>query len=511
MIDGAPSDYTLMLVDGNRVKGSYILTEIPINNIERIEIVKGANSLLYGSDAMSGVINIITKRAPDKLTFNLKGTYSTNEDSSNTEEASIGFKLGKLRQLYTYGRKDVEGGQYKSDSFADKFGIDLNDSAELKLNFKANQYDKESTNMDRYDYLAELDWDVDKSSKLKIKFFYRDYASVSHVGGATEGTEEDSTYDEEEITYTRFFGKSHLLTGGYQRMGDGFDYAGPDETWSRSYDTNSLFLQDEITLTKTFIFVPALRMDFHSQWDDELNPKLSILWKVSKTTSLRASWGTAFKAPTMQEMFRTTFHGHGSWGFWIMGNPDLQPENSETYRISAETRLGKDFRGSLSLFRSNYEDMIKGGYTGYVFPDGFREYSYSNVAKAMTRGVETNMKYYFTNKLLASLGYTYLDTEDKETGEDLSDTARHRITPGISYVNDNIGLTAEIRGEYEKYSEPDDETNDDDNFMLHAGLSKTIMKKIKLWINADNLLDKEQDSGISCEGRRFTFGIQYTY
>ncbi len=512
LVDGAPSDYTLMLVDGNRTKGSYILSEIPISSIERIEVVKGANSLLYGSDAMTGVINIITKGAPEKFTASAKITYSSgDEEDSNTQEASLGFKLGKLRQLYTYGRKEVEDGQYESDSFAGKFGIDLNESAELKFDVKVNQYEKENNDMDRYGYLLQLDWDVDERSSLMVKGFFRDYESVSHVGGAVTGTEEESAYDEEELVYTRLLGTNHLVTAGYQRMGDGFDYAGPDDKWSADHDSNSFFLQDEITLTQSFVIVPAIRVDYHSEWDEEINPKLSVLWKTTDTLNLRASWGTAFKAPSLTQMYRTSFHGHGGWGFWIMGNPDLQPEQSETFRFSAEKRFGNDFLGSIALFRSDFEDMIDGGYTGVVMPDGFKEYSYSNVAEAMTQGVEVNMKYYCTDRLLLTLGYTYLDTEDEETGEPLADTAAHRLTPGIRYTDNNIGFSVEVRGEYEQYDDADEEDEDDDNFMLHASISKRIADYAKLWINGNNLLDESQSSGISCEGMTLTFGLEFTY
>ncbi|RZB33445.1 MAG: outer membrane receptor for ferrienterochelin and colicins [Desulfobacteraceae bacterium Eth-SRB2] len=510
IIDGSPSNYTLMLVDGNRVKGSYILSEMPISTIERIEIVKGANSLLYGSDALSGVINIITKRAPDRLTFDFEASYSTNEEDTNTEEVSVGFKLGKLRQLYTYGRKDVEGGEYESNSYAGKFGLDLTDKAELKFDFRVNDYDKKHTEMDRYDYLLELNWDVDERSKLKVKGFFRDYESVAHVGGAPVGTEEDSQYDEEEIQYTRLLGGSHLVTVGYQRMGDEFDYSGPHDKWSESQDTNCLYLQDEITITESLILVPAVRVDYHSEWDEELNPKLSVLWRVTDATSLRASWGMAFKAPTLTQMYRTTFHGHGTRGFWIMGNPDLEPEDSTSYRVSIEQRFGKTFLGSLALFRNDFEDMIKGGYTGKIMPDGFKEYSYSNVAEAYTQGVEVDLKLYLTDDILATLGYTYLDTENEETGEELRDAPRHRITPGLRYHNKNIGLMAEVRGEYEgkTYTR---EGSEESNFLLHAGLSKTITKYAKLWVNADNLLDEEEKSGISCEGITVTCGMRFTY
>lgn len=510
MIDGSPSNYTLMLVDGNRVKGSYILSEMPISTIERIEIVKGANSLLYGSDALSGVINIITKRASDRFTFGFEASYSTNEEDTNTEEVFVGFKLGKLRQLYTYARKDVEGGEYESDSYSGKFGLDLTDKVELKFDFRINDYEKKSTEMDREDYTVELDWDMDNHSKLKVKGFLRDYGSVAHVGGASVGTEEDSRYDEEEIQYTRLLWESHLITAGYQRMGDEFDYSGPHDKWSESQDTNCFYFQDEITITESLILVPAVRVDYHSEWDEELNPKLSVLWRVTDATSLRASWGMAFKAPSLTQMYRTTFHGHGTRGFWIMGNPDLEPEDSTSYRVSIEQQFGKTFLGSLTLFRNDFEDMIKSGYTGAVMPDGFKEYSYSNIAEAYTQGVEVDLKLYLTDDILATLGYTYFDTENEETGKELRDAPRHRITPGIRYHNKRFGLMAEVRGEYENrtYTRNGLEKS---NFLLHAGSSKTITKYAKLWVNADNLLDEEESAGISCEGMTVTCGIRFTY
>ena len=539
-IGGSPSNYTLILVDGNRVKGSYLLTEIPVSTIERIEIVKGANSLLYGSDALSGVINIITKDAPDKFTFNFEGSYATSDGvDTNTEEVSVGFNLGKLRQLYTFGRKDAEGEygdsfagklpgklkklstffmrnfegwEYESNSYAGKFGLDLTDEAELKFDFRLNDFDMDFTEMDRGDYSVVFDWDVDERSKLKVKGFFRDYESVVHMGGSPIGTEEDNKYYEEEIQYTRLLGERNLVTAGFQRMDDEFDYSGPEEKWSESQDINSLYLQDEITITESFILVPAVRVDSHSEWDEEINPKLSLLWKVTDKTSLRASCGMAFKAPTLTQMYQTTFHGLGRWGFWIMGNPDLEPENATSYRVSIGQRFGKTFFGTLALFRNEFEDMIKRGFTGAVMPDGRPEYSYRNIAEAYTQGVEVDLKMSLTDNILATLGYTYLDTEDKETDEPLSDTPKHRLTPGLRYHNKDFGLMAEVRGEYEgeTYSSMGGEP-EESNFLLHTGLSKTITKYAKLWVTGDNLLDEEESSGISCEGRTITCGAKFTY
>ncbi len=509
-IDGSESSYTLVLVDGNRTRDRFPLSEVPVSSIERIEIVKGANSLLYGSDAMSGVINIITKKAPDKFTASLQATYSKSEEDSNLQEVSAGFKLAQLRQSYTYRRDRMEHDIYDRDTFLAKWGIDLGDKADLGFDFKANQYEMQNVETDRYDYHLNLDWRIDDRGSLKAKVFFRDHNNETHVGGNPIGSFGDTKYDEEEIIYTRLFGQMNLITAGYQRMREKFDYSGPDDNWSADQYSNNLFLQDEITLTESFIVVPALRMDFHNTWDDQVNPKLSMLWKATDSLSLRASWGTAFKAPGFKRMYRTTFHGRGNRGLWIIGNPDLQPEESRTLRLSAEKRFGDTFLGSIALFRNDFEDMIKGGYTGRVLPDGFKEYSYKNVKEAMTQGVEMEMKYYMTDSMMGTLGYTFLDTEDKATGKTLPDTIEHKISPMIRYHNQSMGLVVSLRGDYERYAEADDD-GDKENFIMNASISKELTDHIKLWLNADNLFDEKKQSGLERDGLTLTFGVQFTY
>ncbi len=441
--NGISSAYTLVLVDGNRPSGRYPLSEIPVSAIERIEVVKGANSLLYGSDAMSGVINIITKKAKDTFTCTVRGIYSDSEEDSNAQEITAGFKFANLRQLYTYRRDHTQGDIYDRDIFLAKWGVDLDEEIALGFDFRFNQYEMGRVKDDRYDYHLNLDWHIDDKSSLKAKVFFKDFNEENHVGGHPIATIGDTKYNEEEIIYTRLFGESNLITAGYQHMGDDLDRVGPLEDWSKDQSSHNFFLQDEITLSESFILVPALRVDFHSAWDDQINPKLSMLWKASDTLSLRVSWGTAFKAPSLENLYSNTLHPMGRWQMVFVGNPDLQPEKSRTFRISAEKRFGNMFVGSLALFRNDYEDMIAMVHKGREEP--YIKYSYENVAKAMTQGAEMELKYHMTEDITAGLGYTYLDTENKSTGKTLSNTVEHRLTPMVRYHNDNMGLTLEVR------------------------------------------------------------------
>ncbi len=173
------TSYALILINGNRPKSRWPLSDIPVSMIERIEIIKGANSLLYGSDAMSGVINVITKEAPEKFTGSIMGAYSVTEEDSNTEAVSIGFGLGKLRQLYSYKRDDTEKDILHRDSFMGKFGVDVGETAELEFSIRASQLDnhvrEKSMEVDTYDFSTNLDWQIDDLSSLKAKLFLRKY------------------------------------------------------------------------------------------------------------------------------------------------------------------------------------------------------------------------------------------------------------------------------------------------------------------------------------------------
>ncbi len=507
-VDGAESSYTLVLVDGNRGKGRYVLSEIPVSMIERIEVIKGANSLLYGSDAMSGVINMITKKTPEKFTGSIKGSYAAAEEESNTQEATLGFTLGKLRQIYSYKRAASEDGDYQGDSFIGKFGIDLGEKVKLGFGVKVNQFEMDYISSDKYDLHMNMDWQIDEKASLKAKVFFQDYGDEINSMGSTYTL--DTLYNEEELVYTRLFGGSHLLTVGYQRMDDDVDYKAPTRRRMDNRYSNNVFLQDEISVTEKLIVVPAIRMDFHNIWDDQINPKLSVLWQATDSLSLRTSWGTAFKAPTHSQLY-IKFRHPGNPPFWVQGNPDLEPEESRTLRISAEKRFGNTFLANVAIFRNDFENQII-----RVPVENSRDQSYGNVEEAMTQGVEMELKYYITDNLIGILGYTYLDTENKDTGETLPYTVGHRITPRILYNNQGMGFTIQLGGDYEKYTKLRgiaryDKDQNKEIFIVNANISKQITDSINIWVNGENLFNEKSVDGLAGDGTRVIFGLRFNW
>ncbi len=517
----------LVLIDGNPTAGNYALSEMSTNNIERIEVIKGGNSLLYGSGAMGGVINIITKKAPDKFTFNLKGTYTTrkriNADidfktftvrsfkkdnfNSSTQDVSVGFKLGNLRQLYSYSRQYVNGEKYKNQSFQGKFGIDLNEKITLGFDVKMDKDEQiwVHRNKENYDYGLKLNWAIDEDSSLQVRLFLRDEDSGYRY--RTGNYNEDSLYDEEKIIYTRRLGDRHSLTLGYHRVAEDLDFASADDNWSKRQDSNNFIIQDEIKITDRFLLIPALRVDSHDQWGEKLSPKINVMWRVDDSLTLRTSWGKAFKAPTLRQLYQKALSGHR---IWYDGDPNLLPEESRTFRIGAEKRLGKNLFTQISLFRNDFDNIIYGKKTGKK-RNGRPIRQFTNTAEAMTQGIEAEMRYYFTNMLSTAIAYTYTDGENDAITTDMIE---HRLSPMVRYYNDRIRLSMEVRGEYQRYAENAgswEVAKSNDNFALHASISKHITDYAKVWLNAYNILNEEKRSGLESNGRMLTFGVQFSW
>ena len=233
MNESATKD-VLVLIDGNRTKGNYVISELPVTSIERIEIIKGGNSVLYGNDALAGVINIITKKPSDKVSGSVKMVVTHDRTKQGTapkdyrmetatQEASIGFTTAGLRHLYTVHRDHRELYQYDGKNLNAKWGFDLNDEMELGLGFGYNTYKQSSTENDKYTANLNFDWKNDLST-LKLKSFYRYYKDHSHPNRMLPaGRIEKNDFYEQEILYSVGILDDNLLTAGYQFTQDDLD------------------------------------------------------------------------------------------------------------------------------------------------------------------------------------------------------------------------------------------------------------------------------------------------
>jgi outer membrane receptor for ferrienterochelin and colicins len=513
-IEGLSSEYTLILIDGQRIEGGHILTELPVNTIKRIEIVKGPNSVLYGSDALNGVINIITKTSEKT---NANATFAFGRYDSEILKIGLGSIVGKLKFDISANankiRGETEESQYDNYNLVSKFKYEFNENSGLKFgsdfyNDTTEYSESSKTNLD-----IGLDWKINDDSFFKVGSYIWKCDDESRVGGGPVATETDIQLIQGEAQYSCLLVEKNLVTIGTETLNEEMENS--DFAEKKEQTTNSFFIQDEVSILDRLVIVPAVRLDSHSEWGEETNPKIDLLYKAGEKTNLRASWGQAFKSPDFKDLYRLTYHPVGPTGFWIKGNPDLKPETSTGYRIGVEHRFSDKCFSGVAFFRNDIEDMIKGYWVRrFSFPPPFPvegEYTYHNIGEVFTQGVEFNLKGYLIEQIMTTLAYTWMNTEDKETQKELTDVPEHRANLSLRYYNEKIGFMFELREEYEGEVFADEENTEknDDYFLTHAKISKVVADGVKLFFNVENLFDEESEQ--IGEGRIFTGGVTVNF
>jgi outer membrane cobalamin receptor len=444
---GLTSSRVLVLIDG-RVLNSPSLGEadiagIPIANIERIEVVKGPISSLYGANAVAGVVNIITKDPPEKFTNEFDISYGTWDTLSSSFQS--GGSLGKFGILVTPYRRQSAGhrdnSDYKNSGVDTKCNLKIGDS---KLIFSAGHGeskaglpgpkpeidpiqrtptqiafgDNEVSSLVDYGkegkgyFAATFD-----SKKCKIKTWVNDWDADSYY--------ERMEYNEHHLYNDNFktnvygvelqndweLGERNLLTAGVYFNKDEFKVNKKDYnvttginvsgSWKADRRTQAFYLQDEINL-KPVILTLGARWDDPSDFSPQISPKINLLWQVAELTNFRFSYGQSFRAPTLNDL---NWPADPSG----QGNPNLTPEKGEMYEIGLEKTFSKKFLFRTSIFHQKVDNMIAWAPTGPVGPWGTNLWQPSNVNKVKIFGVELEGRVDVTPDFSFLLTSTYLN------------------------------------------------------------------------------------------------------
>jgi outer membrane receptor for ferrienterochelin and colicins len=452
-IRGLGGGYTVILVNGKRVsagsafdKGSDTdLNSVPLNSIERVEIIRGPMSVLYGADAIGGVVNIITKRPQADAGWT--GTANAEIRKIESGEGGDQYRLG------------VSGMGAISDKVALSVSVEdlrqkawfANGSDISPLREKKNAQNLAST----------LTWQVADNQEIDVDFGYnhdeRPY-QVFNTGGATreqkitrtdlaithkgrwdwanttayiKREESDiydynSQYDEPEAhsgleannTYAK--GYANKVIGMHALMA-GVDYQ--NEQLKNSYtlldsgeynvDQYGLFAQDEIALTDKLIFTLGGRVDNHDIYGNNFSPKAYLVYNASNAWTIKGGITKAFKAPEvskLSEEYRTVSCG-GSCT--LSGNPDLEAETSISYEFGMDYHT-RSLNVTAAVFRNDIDNLIERE-VGYDGSGNANSAKWINVATAMTQGLELSASTSLTDDLLLKANYTYLDTEAEDS------------------------------------------------------------------------------------------------
>ena len=465
-IRGANPTQVQVLIDGVRVKsttsGDFDFADLTLDDIERIEVVRGPQSTLYGADAIGGVVNIITRRgrgAPS-VTVDLEaGNYQTFRERvwASGAQGKWSFSLGASRLDF--------GGQFDNDehhltSVNGRLAYALPNQGELALigrlsdGYRGIPFSTVFPNFDpntRQDDTLKL---VSATWRQPWTAWYDTQVRASLVWTDLVFRDPDSPFaPRSDISTQRqeFDFLNRVKLGDINTVSAGFEYryeAGAVQgSYDRHTETWSLVLQDELRLWDRLFLTGGVRYDDNSVFGDQTTFRAALSYVVRETdTRLKGSWGQGFRAPTFNELFFPAFAPCPPFG-----NPALRPEESESWDAGLEQHLwDRRVRLAATYFRNDFTNLIQ---TALLDPVNFC-FQAQNVGRARSQGVEAEASITPIDGLTVSLAYTYTDTEDLDTGQELRRFPKNRVAvtttweplPGLTLSGELFVVGSQFEG-----------------------------------------------------------------
>ena len=445
-MQGFGGNSVLFLVDGERLAGETLdnidYNRLNLDNVARVEIVKGAASSLYGSNAIGGVVNIITKEPSESWSVNLNTRYSTLGEKVGS--ISAGFKAGKLSGITNaqYVQSDSislknEGDYskvYGSWNYNVKQQLVYRPFDRLKLTGKAGYYfrqrDASEDVKDNYrDFSGSLkaEYELAEADDLTLSYTFDQYDKSNFlVAGSRDVREYSNVQHNVRALYTHSFGDNDNLVFGGDFMRD-FLMSYQFDDGDKVQYTGDLFGQLDWSPTENLNFVSGLRFDYFSdQGLFHASPKLGVMYKLGPG-SLRASYAGGFRAPTLKEMYMSFNMANI---FMIYGNEDLEPEESHNFSLSAEFMSRR-----YNLTLTGYYNLVDNRITT-AWSEALKGQVYTNMAPLQVAGFDLNFSAAYDFGLKYRISYTYTH-ERIEAGQPMTSSTRpHSATVKVEYGKD---------------------------------------------------------------------------
>ncbi|MFH1791082.1 MAG: TonB-dependent receptor [Candidatus Omnitrophota bacterium] len=453
---GANSNHTVVMVDGLKMydpispNGAFNLAHLTLDNIERIEVVRGPQSTLYGSDAVGGVINIITKKADrdffkgsftagdfstfaesfdmgsyaHNLHYTLGGSFTKSRGISQAQAKNNNPELDGYQRFVLSSRVDYDiaegftvGGTVRHTGTLydyDQFGKDDPNISQRDFQTAITQY-IEHQPLDFYSYYIKFGWmlnfrkDVDSNDGNQVdylrdwykgyefKFDFRNNFHILEMDTFTIGYE-----------YTWEMGDSYY----YLDWGTGDSTSDMPKVFSRN---NALYLQNRFNLSDRLTSTQGMRIDDHSDAGTHITYKLDGSYLFPTGTKIRGGWATGFKAPTLYQLHALSTPAVWGWGGFGGGNPDLDPETSQSYEVGVDQYL---FSEKVLLHATYFHTMFHGLIGTTTSPTWYVS-QYANTGKAHSHGWEIGGKIKPLDNLEIRGSYTYDYTKDYSTDRPL--------------------------------------------------------------------------------------------
>lgn len=648
---GNSTMHTLILVDGKRMaaentqssKNAYELKRINISDVERIEIIRSNGSALYGSDAIGGVINIITKKSTTpSISVNMHtGTKdeATSFMYSSGKQGKLSLKIGggieKVRKLDSgvyknYSKNTTTGAVTSTDASSTNmygtrrflntglsYAFDDNHSLDFDMNFMREQlksfswssmatdytetqmttllgflrkqaiaggapaamvnsqvfvngllkkgYTMEQLNasmpdpttIKKYPQLSSHFYDNTRSDYSlgyngkdgKHDYNFRTYFSELRKDNTSWyknlNTNADKFVDFDQNNYkelvvegkdsykmddnnTLTFGAEYKkdIMNGTHLKGRGTDQHdvtvnGKSKISSEvSSETAAVYLQNEWKIGDKLLLIPAVRIDHHDSFGTHTSPKLGATYKLSENARVKANWGKGYRAPTLYELYSQMEKvGMAPMPVNVIGNPDLQPEESTNFDFGFEAEKGK-VNGKVTYYHNKIKNMIDGGdYDPDKLAQNIIWSKYINRGEVEIKGLESEIGYNFDEHWSVRGVYNYLDAKDLETGDRLAYRARHNGLIQLTYTDAKENpLTVNLYNRYYfNYHQSNTDGYQQDYSYSTTGLtvSKQFNKNYRVYAGVDNIFNKsflyDTYHTYSIDGYTWRVGAEMTF
>lgn len=536
----------LVLVDGRRMNlGSSGNSSAdwlpPVNAIERIEVLKGGGSALYGTDAVGGVINVIMKKGSDignHVTVKAAGGSWNAEQYAISASGSTDSGLGLIvsatkerRGEYKFKNANGKSQLLKNSGYDDtgvivKLDQKVGEDNRIGVNFEHINADGGSPfgysgfgNTDSHKRISNnvalrYNWNESSDERCYVQVYKNhQHAHFRSPVASRQSNFTDSTIGIEAQQNFKF-SDTDEMTAGLEYYKTTVDnnalYTG-----KRDINNKAIFAENRWEFAPTWQLNAGLRYDHHSKYGSEVTPKVALNKKFDENSNVYLSWGRVFNAPTTDDLF---WHQVDSsqWGtFYTYGDPNLKPEKGYVWTFGGNTKLNEKTSLSANVFYSKITDAIDWDYTSVP------NYTLAvNVNKEKRRGLELSLNHDFDDNLSAYASYTYVQVkQDKGKGFTKDLTTKPNIyRAGLKYKNADWLFTLNanaVTGQSEK------NFVDSSYFTLDLGAQYKINDNAKLFINGYNLtnaryaefggLYKNGEAKYPMAGRSFIIGAEYTF
>lgn len=551
---GMSSDSTLILINGQRTaiedtettQNLLTLDRINVHNIERIEIVRGAASAQYGSDALAGVINIITKKSTGKPSVTVGATTGTT-NMSNYYHIDLG-RQGKFSSTFDmnfskdrqWTEHEVSGlpvknlqGPKQSYNFSGTYELGENKNLNLDLGYYKDRlsgdWSHKKYNLGAWGGIVRLqdakleterrDASLSLTGKTKKddymvrtfyskldKFRFLPYTALAKEYGETN---KYSIWGIEAKNSHKVNG-DHTLTYGteYDRYDvDGVNF-GKDGDNGKNLNTYAAYIQDEWLLGDKWEIIPAVRYDHHSEFGSKTTPHIGVTYLANDHNRFKANWGEGYKAPSVSELYMDYTH----MGVLTLGNPNLRPEESKNWDLSYEGEWGKTF-GKITYFHNDIDNLISTRTVGGRH--GYNEY-YNIDGTTKTHGVELTLGRKLSRDLDVKVTSNWTSASNKVAS---AESSAH----GVDGIADNIttlqlayddhrayGYNATLWEQWvHDYYESDSSQTYSYN-TLNFVINKKYGDAVRLFAGVDNIFNKKIDA-IYLDGRIWRTGIEFKF